>query len=78
MKTAELKLKIFEKIDRLDPAQLKEVYGLLSNVINSKLEPSDWEILSKKQKDGIFEAMKEMDEGMGIANEDVMKKYRKK
>ena len=39
---------------------------------------SDWEKLSKNQKQGIIDAIDEIDSGKGIQGSMVMEKYRKK
>ena len=38
MDTAELKLMLFRKIDSLDLEKLQEVYGLLENYLNSRID----------------------------------------
>ena len=78
MRTAEIKLKIIHQIDQLNPSQLKKVYALLHETLNRDIDISKWEELSKEQKDGLFDAIKQMDEGLGIASEDVLKKYKKR
>ena len=78
MRTAEIKLKIIHQIDQLNPSQLKKVYVLLHETLNRDIDISKWEELSKEQKDGLFDAIKQMDEGLGIASEDVLKKYKKR
>ena len=78
MRTAELKLEIFRQIDQLNPNQLKKVYTLLNDTLNRDLDISEWEELSEEQKNGLFDAIKQMDEGLGIASEDVLKRYKRK
>ena len=78
MRTAEIKLKIIHQIDQLNPSQLKKVYVLLHETLNREIDISKWEELSKEQKDGLFDAINQMDEGLGIASEDVLKKYKKR
>ena len=78
MRTAEIKLKIIHQIDQLNPSQLKKVYVLLHETLNRDIDISKWEELSKEQKDGLFDAINQMDEGLGIASEDVLKKYKKR
>jgi len=75
---SDLKLKIFRQIDSLEKNRLEELYGVLLNYINEKKDISDWEILTKEQKQGIFDAIEEIELGKGIANETVMSKIRKK
>ncbi len=78
MRTAEIKLKIIHQIDQLNLSQLKKVYVLLHETLNRDIDISKWEELSKEQKDGLFDAINQMDEGLGIASEDVLKKYKKR
>ena len=78
MKTAELKLTIFRQIDTLEKNKLDELYGLLINYINGQKDISEWEQLPAHQKQGIYDAIEEIDAGKGIMHEKVMTKYRKK
>jgi len=78
MTVSDLKLKIFRQIDSLEKNRLEELYGVLLNFINEKKDISDWERLTKEQKQGIFDAIEEIDLGKGITNEKVMSKIRKK
>ncbi len=78
MTVSDLKLKIFRQIDSLEKNRLEELYGVLLNYINEKKDISDWERLTKEQKQGIFDAIEEIELGKGITNEKVMSKIRKK
>jgi hypothetical protein len=78
MNTSELKLKIFRQIDSLEKTRLEDLYGVLLNYINSQKEINDWINLSDNQKQGIFDAIEQIDSGKGITHEKVMSKYRKK
>ena len=73
-----LKLKIFREIDSLEKNRLEELYGVLINYLNEQRDISDWDKLTKEQKQGIFNAMNEIESGKGIPNEKVMAKIRKK
>jgi predicted transcriptional regulator len=77
MTVAELKLKIFRQIDSLEKNRLEELYGVLKNFINGKKDISDWEKLTEEQKQGITDAIDEMDSGKGIPHDKVMAKIRK-
>ncbi len=77
MNTAELKLKIFRQIDLLDKNKLEDIYGLLTNYINGQQDSADWDKLSTKQQNGIYQAIDELNEGKQVLNEEVMQKYRK-
>ena len=78
MTTTDLKIKIFRQIDTMEKSKLEDLYGVLLNFINGQKDISDWEKLSEKQRQGIFEALDEVDSGKGIANNEVLDKYRKK
>jgi hypothetical protein len=78
MTTSDLKLKIFRQIDSLEKSRLEEFYGVLVNFINEKKDLADWERLTEEQKQGINDAISEIDSGKGIAHEKVMATIRKK
>ena len=78
MTVSDLKLRIFREIDSLEKNKLEEFYGLMMNYINGKRDISDWEKLSTSQKQGILDAIDELESGKGIANKTVLDKYRKK
>jgi hypothetical protein len=72
MTTSDLKLKIFRQIDSLEKKRLEELYGVLVNFVNSKKDVKDWDNLSEEQKQGVFDAINEIDSGKGISNEQVL------
>ena len=78
MTASDLKLKIFRQIDSLERNRLEEIYGVLMNYINGHKDIHDWEKLSEEQKQGIIEAIDEIDSGKGIPHQKVMAKIRKK
>ena len=78
MTVSDLKLKIFRQIDSLEKSRLEEFYGLLLNYINGKKDVSDWEKLSAAQKQGILEAIEEVDSEKGVEHKVVIDKFRKK
>ncbi len=78
MDTAELKLKIFRQVDSLEPPKLEEVYGLILNFLNSSKEPDEWAFLTSEQKAGIEEAIAEIEQGKGVAHENVVAEFRDK
>jgi hypothetical protein len=78
MTVSDLKLKIFRQIDSLEKTRLEEFYGLLLNYVNSKKDISDWERLTPVQKQGLIDAIDQMDSGKGISHNDVIDKIRKK
>ena len=78
MTVSELKLQIFREIDSLEKNNLEELYGVLINYINGKKELGDWENLSPEQKEGLIDAIREIDSGKGIPHEQIMENIRSK
>jgi len=78
MTVSDLKLKIFRQIDSLEKNRLEEFYGLLLNYINGKKDISDWGKLTLAQKQGLMDAIDQLDSGKGISHNDVIDKLRKK
>ena len=78
MKESELKLKIFRHVDSLESNKLTEVYGLMLNFINGNESIEEWDKLTAKEREGIENAISEIDSGKGIEHEKVIKRYRKK
>jgi hypothetical protein len=78
MTVSDLKLKIFRQIDSLEKSRLEEFYGLLMNYVNGKKDISDWDKLSETQKQGILDAIDELDSKKGVSNKVVIDKFRKK
>jgi hypothetical protein len=78
MTVSDLKLKIFRQIDSLEKNRLEEFYGLLLNYINGKTDISEWEKLTPGQKQGLMDAIEQLDSGKGISHNDVIVKLRKK
>jgi hypothetical protein len=78
MTISDLKLKIFRQIDSLEKSRLEEFYGLLMNYVNGKKDISDWDKLTDTQKQGILDAIDELDSKKGVSNKVVIDKFRKK
>jgi len=78
MTVSDLKLKIFRQIDSLEKSRLEEFYGLLLNYVNGKKDISDWDKLSETQKQGVLDAIDELDSKKGVSNKVVIDKFRKK
>jgi len=72
MTVSDLKLKIFRQIDSLEKRRLEEFYGLLLNYVNGKKDVSEWDKLTTAQKQGILNAIDEMDSKKGVAHEIVI------
>ena len=78
MTGADIKLKLFRQIDALQKNRLEEVYGLLKNYLRSQKDIKDWEELSEENKQGIFDAIKEIDHNKGVIHNKVIAAARKK
>ena len=78
MEASEIKLELFKKIDGLKGAKLKEVYGLLSNYLNSSKPLNFWDELDTAEKEAIEDGIAQLDRGEGIPHKEVMKKFRQK
>jgi hypothetical protein len=78
MTVSDLKLKIFRQIDSLEKSRLEEFYGLLMNYVNGKKDIYDWDKLSDTQKQGILDAIDELDSKKGVSNKVVIDRFRKK
>jgi hypothetical protein len=72
MTVADLKLKIFREVDSLENNRLQEIYGVLINYIRGQKDVDDWEKLSEEQKQGIVDAINEIDSGKGTPHKKVM------
>lgn len=78
MNESEMKIKIFRHVDSLENSKLAELYGLMLNFINGNDSIEEWNKLTFEEKQGIENAIFEIDSGKGIQHEKVMKKFRKK
>ena len=77
MTVADLKLKIFREVDSLEKNRLQEIYGVLINYIRGQKDVDDWDKLSEEQKQGIVDAINEIDLGKGTPHKKVMARIRK-
>jgi len=78
MTVSDLKLRLFRQIDALEKNKIEEFYGVLLNYINGQKDISDWNKLSDNQKDGIIEAVNQIENGKGIPGKVIVEKFRKK
>jgi len=78
MTVSELKLKLFRQIDTLDKNRLEELHGVVLNFLNGNKDIGDWDKLTEEQKQGILDAIAEIDAGKGIPHEEVMDRVKKK
>ncbi|MGZ5285191.1 MAG: hypothetical protein ACXWB4_06020 [Kaistella sp.] len=58
--------------------KLEELYGVITNFFNSQKDLNDWEKLTSAQKQGILDAIDEIDSGKGIPHKTVIEKMRTK
>lgn len=78
MSSAEIKLKLFRKLDTLDKSKLEEAYGILMNFFNQDNDETEWTNFSKQQQQGIIDAANEMDKTNGLDHQSVIDKYKQK
>jgi predicted transcriptional regulator len=73
MKTAEIKLDLHNKIDNVASKQLKEIYGLVINYLNSNNTVEKWDALTEAQKNKIMQGLDQADAGLGTPAKEVIK-----
>jgi predicted transcriptional regulator len=76
MKTAEIKLDLHNKIDNVASKQLKEIYGLVINYLNSNNTVEKWDALTEAQKNKIMQGLDQADAGLGTPAKEVIKRAR--
>jgi len=74
--TADLKLKIFRQPDSIQKNRLDKVYGLLMNCFRGQTDIDDRDNLSKEQRQGIIDAVEQMEQGKNISHQKVLRKVR--
>jgi len=78
MSTAELKLDLYSKIDHADSVQIKELYGLVTNYLNSSSDTEDWDTLTQFQQNHILKGETEGDAGLGRSLSQINDRLRNK
>jgi hypothetical protein len=78
MDDSEIKIKLFKQIDTLNNERLVELFGIVSNFINSTDNPDEWDNLTKIQRKGLKYGLAELDEGKGLEHSVVMEELKKK
>jgi DNA phosphorothioation-dependent restriction protein DptG len=78
MNKSEIKLSIFQEVDLLDDSQLEELYTFLHNFLLQGKSTQDWLDLSLEQKNGLKLAIRSIEEGQSMVNEEVLSKYKKR
>jgi len=79
MEAAALKIELHDKIEHADLKQLKEIYGLIVNYLNSNYDVTEgWESLSEYQKQQILKGLEEADADLGVPATEVIQRAREK
>ena len=78
MKTAEIKLDLHNKIDSAGSKQLKEIYGLVLNYLNSNYSAEEWDTLTEAQRESITEGLTQANAGLGKPLSEINQRLRKK
>lgn len=79
MSVAELKLKIFRKLDTLGKDNLEKFYALLDNYPDeTENDLNNWNSLSDFQKKGLQDAIDEMDNNLGTPHQTVIDRFKQK
>jgi predicted transcriptional regulator len=78
MKTAEIKFDLHNKIDNVASKQLKEIYGLVINYLNSNNTVEEWDALTETQKNKIMQGLDQADGGLCTPAKEVLKRAREK
>jgi len=72
------KLKLFRQIDALEDSKLQQVYGLLLNLVNTEDDTEQWNSLSETKRQGLIDALSEMNHSEGIEHQSIIEKYKQK
>jgi hypothetical protein len=79
MERATLKTELIDKIEHADLKQLKEIYGLIINYLNSNSDiTEEWDLLPEYQKQQILKGLEEADAGLGTPAKGVIQRAREK
>ncbi len=78
MDTTNIKINLIKEIDSLDNKNVKELYGIVMNFINGKVESENWDSLTEIQKAGIESGLNQLDQNKGISHDMVMEELKKK
>lgn len=81
MKTSDiqnLKHRILGQVENLNAELLQEIFGLISNHVNSKNEHNHWENLSDEEQMGLEKAIESINQGRFLQQDDVMTQMRAK
>ena len=79
MNYTEVKIKLIQQIESLKDDRLIELYGVVTNFINSADNSEEWNKLTAAQKNGLEYGLAELNEGKeieySVVMEELMKKY---
>lgn len=75
---ADIKSKIIKQIEDLDSDTLTKLQGIIQNLLNEKKDLSDWASLTYAQKEGIKQAIDQVNDGQGMDSSQVVSKFKKK
>ena len=75
---ADIKSKIIKQIEDLDNDTLAKLQGVIQNLLNEKKDYSDWDSLTYAQKEGIKQAIDQVNDGQGMDSSQVVSKCKKK
>ncbi len=78
MKAAEIRSDLLKKIEHMNAAQLKTVYGLMENYFNSTDDTEEWDALTLQQKEKIKKGIAQADAGNTKPLSSVVARLRKK
>lgn len=76
MSSAELKVEIFRKIDRLDDAYLIKIYKYISELLDQNVQSDEWDSLSISQKKGLIDAVDFLKEGKSVPHDQVISTFK--
>ncbi len=78
MKTADIRLDLVQKIEKMSGQQLKDIYGLLQNYFNSEDSIEEWDLLTAQQKEKIEIGIRQADAGQTKPINEVTGRLRRK
>lgn len=78
MKAAELRSDLLHKIEELNFNQLKDIYGLFQNYLNSKESVEDWDELTLPQQEKIKAGIEQANAGNTKPVAEVISRLRQK
>ncbi len=65
-------------MDSLERSTLEDIYGLIHNRLNQGRDIEEWHTLSEDQRQGMLDAIKELESGNGIPHKKIVSTYKKK